>query len=861
MLDNYRKEIILSLFLLFITVGSNAQVAGDYRTKATGNWTTISIWERFNGTAWVAALSLPAQTNDVTIQSGNTVTLDVSPQNVKSLFVQSGAKLFTGNTTTNLYLTIWGTDIVCDGIIGNAPAFDGISFNIESGAPSAFLTTTISGSGIITLSRIRKNQTTNPITNLIINTNVALRWDQSSNTQLYNNATGTTKLNVTVNAGAFLNCTGSVTNPGNIAIDGVFGTGTSAAGGTLTINGTVNVSGKAYLTTNNPIAGDSCSWIVNNGGVLRVNTFYVAPSGAAGNRLRVAAGGRVEINGSPGFESTSAIGLTDTLPTWNNIYFFSNGSFCEYTGLGMQYVPSIPTSPSSAGYGFLKISGSGTKYLIQKSNATFPFRVYNDFEISNATGSPVFDCLGWSMTIAGSWFNYNQSGFAEGSGRVTFNTSPPTTGISTINCSGGETFNLLTYQKLSLVQVRFNTSVTINDRIEWFSNGAYDLNGNDLILKNRATSAILSPSAGRFLISERTDNASRVLWFIGTIQGDSTYTIPFGKYNGSILATNARYIPFIFKVYANTNPDTIKAATYATPATNLPWPTTPTAVTNLISQIGLLPDNRDATVDRFWQVNSSAAIPPSIDMTFTYTATELPIAPYNSATSMGAQYWNAGTGLWQLPVLGTGVANSVTVTATNFYGPWTLVNFSSPLPVELISFEARPNGRVVELNWATASELNNDRFEIERSADGRNFQRIGQVSGVGNSTVMHNYEFRDEQPVSGISYYRLRQVDFNGDSHFGNIAAVNFRQGLTGNLYPQPALDQAYWQMSKDSDYNHLIFSVLTPAGQLVKSVEVEANESGRYALPIAGLSDNLYFLVIETDSGMKERLPLLIQH
>ena len=117
-----------------------------------------------------------------------------------------------------------------------------------------------------------------------------------------------------------------------------------------------------------------------------------------------------------------------------------------------------------------------------------------------------------------------------------------------------------------------------------------------------------------------------------------------------------------------------------------------------------MPDNRDATVDRYWQINSTAAVPPLLNFTFTYGASELPVSPYNVPTSMGAQRWNYVTGVWQLPVLGSGSASyTVTVNNTNLYGPWTLVNYSSPLPVTMVDFDAFREENHVRVEWETAS--------------------------------------------------------------------------------------------------------------------------------------------------------------
>lgn len=113
--------------------------------------------------------------------------------------------------------------------------------------------------------------------------------------------------------------------------------------------------------------------------------------------------------------------------------------------------------------------------------------------------------------------------------------------------------------------------------------------------------------------------------------------------------------------------------------------------------------------------------------------------------------------------------------------------FTGVLPIELLNFNAVSNDKEVEINWSTASELNNDFFTIERSADGENFTEILRTDGAGTSNQQLDYFERDYSPLPGVSYYRLKQTDYNGDFSFSNIVAVKRKSDL-GELgvYPNP---------------------------------------------------------------------------
>ena len=96
------------------------------------------------------------------------------------------------------------------------------------------------------------------------------------------------------------------------------------------------------------------------------------------------------------------------------------------------------------------------------------------------------------------------------------------------------------------------------------------------------------------------------------------------------------------------------------------------------------------------------------------------------------------------------------------------------LPIELLDFSAEQLAEHVELNWITSSEINNSHFIIERSIDTKSIDEIARVEGAGNSNSIKTYSTSDMNPMEGISYYRLKQVDFNGDFSHSEWVAVNY---------------------------------------------------------------------------------------
>ena len=99
------------------------------------------------------------------------------------------------------------------------------------------------------------------------------------------------------------------------------------------------------------------------------------------------------------------------------------------------------------------------------------------------------------------------------------------------------------------------------------------------------------------------------------------------------------------------------------------------------------------------------------------------------------------------------------------------------LPIKLIYFTAKLNEGIVNLDWATAAEVNNNFFTVERSTDGENFEPLLTKPGAGNSTVNLYYNAADESPLSGYSYYRLKQTDFDGHYTYSDIQTVKNGEG------------------------------------------------------------------------------------
>ena len=127
--------------------------------------------------------------------------------------------------------------------------------------------------------------------------------------------------------------------------------------------------------------------------------------------------------------------------------------------------------------------------------------------------------------------------------------------------------------------------------------------------------------------------------------------------------------------------------------------------------------------------------------------------------------------------------------STSFNSLYTTVQSNVQLPIELLYFNAEPEGDFVLCKWETASETNNEYFDVERSLEGNNFEFLGKVSGFGHGTSTENrsYSLIDRTACKDIRYYRLKQVDFDGQFSYSETVAVNCSKDKNFlDVYPNP---------------------------------------------------------------------------
>lgn len=180
-------------------------------------------------------------------------------------------------------------------------------------------------------------------------------------------------------------------------------------------------------------------------------------------------------------------------------------------------------------------------------------------------------------------------------------------------------------------------------------------------------------------------------------------------------------------------------------------------------------------------------------------------------------------------------------------GKWSLTNVIQfdkqvPLPVKLLYFNVKAEGSKAHLSWRTATEQNSDRFDIERSIDGLNFEKIGWVKAAGNSTSHIDYNYFDFSPKKGINYYRLKEVDIDNSSQLSEIKTAQFGNVVLFALYNNPTNGS---DLKLTINILPSVLSVFDASGRKVKEMNITTSSN---SLSVSGLASGTYLAVLNKD-------------
>ena len=178
---------------------------------------------------------------------------------------------------------------------------------------------------------------------------------------------------------------------------------------------------------------------------------------------------------------------------------------------------------------------------------------------------------------------------------------------------------------------------------------------------------------------------------------------------------------------------------------------------------------------------------------------------------------------------------------------------ANPLPAELLEFSAYKIEKKVMVQWLTTYEYNNDYFDVERSTDGINFEMIKQVKATGNNRTNNVYHIYDEMPANGSNYYRLKQMDVDGQYIYSRIINVRFYHSPIAQVQPNPVQDH-FRLVGMDTHKGNVEIRIFSMEGRLVYlgNFEVEDRELHLSTSNMPALEKGAYILQYSSAAGPK---------
>ena len=235
--------------------------------------------------------------------------------------------------------------------------------------------------------------------------------------------------------------------------------------------------------------------------------------------------------------------------------------------------------------------------------------------------------------------------------------------------------------------------------------------------------------------------------------------------------------------------------------------------------------------------------------------TDLAVVRWDTTGTIWSDHGNGGT-------TGDSTAGTIATSgAVTSFSPFTFAstnNNNNPLPIELISFEARNGVTEVDLFWSTATEINNDYFTVERTMDGENFEVVGMVDGAGNSSTTLSYSLVDPEPLDGVSYYRLKQTDFNGDFSYSELEVITRNLEFDWKLFPNPNTGN-HFIISPDPSWKMMDLQVIDLNGRIRHQDKVDFSAGAQQIRLVHALEAGVYTVRISSPAGF-DTVRLVVQ-
>lgn len=469
------------------------------------------------------------------------------------------------------------------------------------------------------------------------------------------------------------------------------------------------------------------------------------------------------------------------------------------------------------------------------SSTGAPIDLSGDMNLNGGT----FDASGSTHTIEGD-FNYNSAAtFNNGSGRITFDGS--TDQNITSNSTTIDFHNLRAVKSAGSLLVGTNTTVNVNNRLGL-------LNGSVI---NTEAAGVQLRLVGTATYETGADGYISGPLFKDLTASESAFTFRVGK--------SATYKPIVIDPEVGSYVGTLTWESEYNIGTADDFSSGENDILGMSTiEINADVDEQVVSVNasEYWRVDSGGGSASLEAITLDISNLSISADDINDQL-LQVMVWDEAGGEWDhLGGVSSGVpaaANVVSVSTLGFSEKIITSGIESnvALPVDLLYFTAEAIDNEIQLIWATATEVNNDFFEVLRSSDGVNFESIGIVDGNGNSNETISYRMTDSNPYLGISYYRLRQVDFDGAEELHQIVQVyndSYYRGLDVTMYPNPGpSNEVSVRIVSGDNHTPMNFSLINLNGQVIyeNTIKAASNLDVRL-MPNTNLKAGIYIAVFK---------------
>ena len=786
-----------------LTINSGATTFYSVTSTANTSAEVLSNWNSMANGTGSAPLDFTTAGQTFIVQSGHQYQV----KNTWTGSVTSNIQISTGGALdlTNQTLASWqGITLAGSGVSNSGALFNSSSSASSCSIPltlSAAATIVSSGTGGLTLTGNVNNggyaltiDGVNPtsITTGVISGSGGLNKNGSGKLTLTGTNTFTGATNINAGVVNIQNATALGTTAGAVTV---------ASGAALELQGGITVGAKA-LTLNN--AGVSSAGALRN--ISGANTW----------------GGAITL-------STNAARINSDAGTLTLSGAISNGTInLTIGGAGNVVANGIIGN----GAGNLTKDGTGTLTLgatntytgtttLTAGNLTLgaaQTALTNDIILTSGT----LNAAGYAITTSGNWTN-NGATFTHGNNTVSLTGASKTIGgtasttFNNLALNGGSTYSL------GIAQIVSNTlSFSGGSKLTLSS---FNLTVNNGISNSDASNFIVTNGTGKLIQGNFTANQYK-LYPIGF--SSSSYT-PCWVKPSSVTGTDN----YGLRVKDNDAFNGLSCTPKSAKCVNRTW---------------FLTDNVSGTVNANIKFQWN-----SIDEVLPFDRSNIVISRCDGGAWSQLTNVNHNSSSLQADV---DFSASAVLTRSPNRGSEFGFNLESPnaLPIELLYFTAKQSGTKVKLDWATASEQNNDYFVVERSQDGANFAEVFRKKGAGNSVNTLYYNGFDNAPLEGVSYYRLKQVDYDAKFKYSDIQSVNFKfdpAEIGIKIYPNPAVDNKFtvdYTIEKADQVEVYFYNSI---GQLIHKEEWVTNKginTKEFYFP--EVSEGMYILELKASDG-----------